>query len=452
MSMPVTHRKLFGTDGVRGMPGQFPLDDATVYALGLAVGALVRARGGGRVLVGMDTRESSPRLAALVGAGVVASGAEVVNAGVLPTPAIAQLVPRLGFDAGVIVSASHNPFQDNGIKLVGRNGQKLPDQSELELEAEVLRASASVPAHVPPLAVEPSLAELYLELLRAKVPGERPLDGLTLVLDCANGAASRLAPELFGSLGARVVALHCAPNGRNINAGCGSLYPMSVAERVRGKPGTLGVAFDGDADRAIFATPAGNLVDGDGVLYVAAQHMLAAGTLRGSVVVGTLMSNLGLEHALAELGLQLVRVPVGDRYVVEEMLRRRANLGGEPSGHIIFLDDGPTGDGLLTALKVAHWVVEKGPLEMHLRGLRYCPQKLLSVAVRARPPLETLGSFPALLQQAEAALDGRGRVVVRYSGTEPVVRVMVEAEDAEQAEFWAHRLADVLEASIGCKK
>ncbi len=449
--MHTIHRKLFGTDGVRGMPGQFPLDDATVYALGQAVGALVRARGGGRVLVGMDTRESSPRLAALVGAGLRDRGVEAVSAGVLPTPAVALLVRRLGFDAGVVVSASHNPFQDNGIKLVDRNGQKFPDESELELEAEVFRLKGSVPARVPPLAVEPGLVELYLELLREKVPGGRPLDGLTLVLDCANGAASRLAPELFGSLGARVVALHCTPNGRNINAGCGSLHPTIVAGQVRGVAGALGVAFDGDADRAIFATPAGNIVDGDGVLYLAAQHMLAAGTLRGGVVVGTLMSNLGLEHALVGLGLRLVRVPVGDRYVLEEMLRRGANLGGEPSGHVIFLDDGPTGDGLLTALKVAHWVVEGGPLEVQLRGLRSCPQKLVSVAVREKPPLETLDGFQQRLREAEAALDGRGRVVVRYSGTEPVVRVMVEADDGAQAEFWAHRLADALEAAIGRK-
>lgn len=443
-------RQLFGTDGIRGIPGEFPLDDATVFAFGRAVGELVRAEGGGRVLLGMDTRESSPRLAALVAAGLATQAVVAVSAGVVPTAAVAILVQRLGFDAGVMISASHNPYPDNGLKLFSRAGQKFSDQVEARLEARLRALRTEPPRQWELPEPQPELAECYLETLCRRAMVGPCWDQLTLVLDCAHGAASRLAPELFRRLGARVIALHCQPDGRNINTACGSLHPATLQERVRAEGAALGVAFDGDADRAIFATASGRLVDGDGVLYLAAERMSRAGLLRGGVVVGTLMSNFGLEQALARHGLGLVRVPVGDRYVLEEMQRRGANLGGEPSGHVIFLDESPTGDGLLTALRVAGWVLEAGSLERLVHGLSLYPQRLINLPVAAKPPLESLPGLCAEIRQAETALRGRGRILVRYSGTEPVVRVMVEAEQEAEAKYWAARLAEAVRAALGC--
>jgi phosphoglucosamine mutase len=447
-------RHLFGTDGIRGIPGESPLDEATLMAIGEALGAHLRKKEPRpRILIGMDTRLSSLDLALQIERGAAFAGAELSFAGVIPTPGVACLVREKGYSAGVVISASHNPFTDNGVKLISGSGTKFSDEVELELEREIAarRGAARQPGE---WALElpqpdPSLDEYYLAWLRGfALPGAK-LEGMKLVLDCANGAASALGPELFRRLGARVTAIHADPDGRNINADCGSLHPESLLKAVVENRAALGVAFDGDADRAIFSTAAGRIVDGDGVLLVAARHMKAAGTLKGDAVVGTTMTNLGLERALAAEGLRLVRAPVGDRYVLEEMLRLGANLGGEQSGHVIFLDDSITGDGLLTALLIASLVSIKGPLEMLTAGLMVYPQKILNVRVMAKPPLDSLPGVVSALAEANQTLGNRGRIVVRYSGTESLARVMVEAARAEDVERFTESIATAIRTAIG---
>lgn len=442
-------RELFGTDGIRGVPGTFPLDDATIYRVGRALGAyLSRTDAAPRVLIGMDTRESGPHIAAELAAGLAPSGAKIASAGIITTPGVACLVKQKGFSAGVVISASHNPYTDNGIKLCASTGMKLPDQVEEDLEKEILAATIA-PERESRVEADPSLDAAYLEFLRSrKIPGAN-LTGMKIVLDCANGAAYKLGPELFRSLGAEVIAINVSPDGRNINAGCGSLHPEELQKRVVAEGAAMGVAFDGDADRAILVTPAGELVDGDAVMLAQARYMKAKNSLKAGRVIGTTMSNLGLEHALAAEGLSLARVPVGDRYVLEEMLRTGANLGGEQSGHIIFLDDATTGDGLLTALKMASLVALEGSLEKATQGLKIFPQTILNVKVKSKPPLESLPEVARTLREAEVALQNSGRVVLRYSGTEPKARVMVEAEHADDVKLWATKIATAIQAAIG---
>ncbi len=463
--------KLFGTDGIRGVAGEPPLDARTVFAVGRAVGEFLLREGNRpfdsprqagltqgnrplRVLLGEDTRESSPRVTSYLAGGLAAAGVEAVSAGVLPTPAVAQLVRAQGFAAGLMVSASHNPYQDNGIKLIGPNGMKLSDEVEEKIESRILtlvrkgeaeeaeeKATGSPP-------VEMGLAQEYLEYLRQAAGVD--LSGMHLVIDCANGAAARVAPKLLRWLGAGVTAIHAAPDGKNINRDCGALYPEVVAAKAKELRAGLGVAFDGDADRALFATASGRVVNGDGVLLLAARWMKQKGTLKGGAVVGTLMANLGLEVALRREGLELVRTKVGDRYVLEEMLARGANLGGEQSGHIIFLDEAPTGDGLLTALKVLGIMRETGKsLEELTEGLKVFPQTIRNLRVREKKPLEQLPAAQKAIAEAEQALGERGRVVVRYSGTEPLLRVMVEAETEELVEKWAARICGEVEEEPG---
>jgi phosphoglucosamine mutase len=451
-------KQLFGTDGIRGVPGEYPLDDETLGRVGFALGQyLLRERPGRgrvpRVLIGRDTRESGPHLAQRIANGLSSAGAEVVGAGVLTTPGVAWLVNREGFSAGVVISASHNPYHDNGVKLISSLGMKFPDAVEADLERVILSPNGLpvVPASV--VAVrrdsEQSLCEDYLAGLRSAVlPGAR-IAGMKVVLDCANGAASELAPELFGSLRASVVAMNDRPDGRNINAGAGSLYPEGMQKRVVETGADLGVAFDGDADRAIFASRSGRLVDGDGVLLTLGRHMKSTGQLKGSVIVGTTMANLGLERALEKSGLKLLRTAVGDRYVLEQMQRIGANLGGEQSGHILFLDDATTGDGMLTAVKMASLVSIGGPLDGLVADLKIYPQRIVNVRVKSKPPMESLWEISRLLREAERALGGSGRVVLRYSGTEPLARVMVEAESEEDVSRWTDALASALRASIG---
>jgi phosphoglucosamine mutase len=444
-------KELFGTDGIRGVPGHFPLDDRTLYWIGRALAEyLRRSNNTPRVLLGMDTRESSPHIAETLAAGLAASGASPASAGVISTPGVAHLVQRKGFSAGVVISASHNPFHDNGVKLISSAGMKFPDDMEAELARVILeRRERGIADAQASLAADPSLDEEYLAFLRSRmIPGAK-LAGMNVALDCANGAASQLGPALFAALGADVVAIHNRPDGRNINAGCGSLHPESLQQKVRETRAALGVAFDGDADRAIFVSASGRVVNGDGVLLAAARYLKSAGQLKGSRVVGTTMANLGLERALAAEGLPLVRVDVGDRYVLEEMLGSGCNLGGEQSGHIIFLDDATTGDGLLTALKMACLVSLRGPLDKLVRDLRVYPQTIANVKVRAKPPLESLPEVSRALGEAERALGDSGRIVLRYSGTEPMARVMVEAEHAKDVERWARALASAIRSAIG---
>ncbi len=451
-------RELFGTDGIRGIPGKYPLDDATLGRLGLALGRHISAGPSAaarpRVLIGRDTRESGPHIAERIAGGLAAAGTEPVSAGVLTTPGVAWLVSREGFAAGVVVSASHNPYHDNGVKLISARGTKFPDAIEERLEEMILspNGAASAPrggAGTTAAQIEATLHQDYLAGLRAAVfPGAR-LAGMKIVLDCANGAASELAPQLFRSLGADVMAINAAPDGRNINAGCGSLHPEGMQKRVAECEVALGVAFDGDADRAIFAAASGRLVDGDGILLVAGRYLQTTGQLKGNVIVGTTMANLGLERALDKTGLKLARTAVGDRYVLEEMQRIGANLGGEQSGHILFLDDATTGDGMLTAVKIASLVSLTRPLDQLVADLKVFPQKIVNVRVKEKPPLDSLPEVSRLLREAESALGNSGRVVVRYSGTEPLARVMIEAEREEDVRRWSSSLADALHAAIG---
>jgi phosphoglucosamine mutase len=447
-------KELFGTDGIRGTPGDYPLDDATLDRVGIALGEYLRAHGERpRVLIGRDTRESGPHIAERIARGLCASGGEPVSAGVLTTPGVAWLVRHERFAAGVVISASHNPYHDNGVKLISSSGTKFPDLVEAALEGSILAPSSATAGTVAPGAFNDrsgeKLHEKYLAGLREAVfPGAK-LAGMKVVLDCANGAASSLAPALFRSLGASVIAMNDAPDGRNINAGCGSLHPDGMQRRVVEAAAALGVAFDGDADRAVFSTAAGKLVDGDGVLLVAGRYLKSIGKLKGSVLVGTTMANLGLERALERSGLKLARTAVGDRYVLEEMQRIGANLGGEQSGHILFLDDATTGDGMLTAVKMASLISISGPLEGLVADLKVFPQKIGNVRVKSKPPLDSLPEVSRLLSDAERTLGNSGRVVLRYSGTEPLARVMVEAEREEDVRRWTEALAAALRSAIG---
>ena len=444
-------KELFGTDGIRGEPGKPPLDDGTLYAAGRSLGAyLKRTNPAARVLLGMDTRESGPHIAALLAAGLQAAGAAVEFAGVITTPGVACLVRMGGYQAGVVISASHNPFHDNGVKLFSGAGMKFPDAVEEELEADIFRhRGEAAPKNSPQLETDESLDAKYLDFLRSRVIAGAKLSSLRMVMDCANGAAYKLGPELFRSMGANVITIGVEPDGRNINAGCGSLHLEGLRERVVAERATMGVAFDGDADRALFVCQSGKVINGDGVLLAAARHLKASGKLRGNRVVATSMSNLGLERVLAREGVELARAAVGDRYVLEEMLRGNNVLGGEQSGHVIFLDDSPAGDGLLTAVKIASLVSMNGRLESLIFGLKDYPQTIINVKVKTKPPLESLPAVNRALEEAKSALGENGRVVLRYSGTEPLARVMVEAEHDADVQRFSQSLAAALQATIG---
>jgi phosphoglucosamine mutase len=402
------------------------------------------------VLIGMDTRESGPHIAALLAAGLEEAGATVAFAGVITTPGVACLVRQNDFQAGVVISASHNPFQDNGVKLFSHQGMKFPDAVEEVLEAGIFQhRNAAVPKNPAPLTPDESLDAEYLAFLRSRVIPGAQLAGFRIVLDCANGAAYKLGPELFRSLGADVVCMGVSPDGRNINDRCGSLHLEGLQKRVVVEKARLGVAFDGDADRALFVCETGKIVNGDGVLLAAARFLKAGKKLKGDRVVATSMSNLGLERVLARENIVLARAAVGDRYVLEEMLRSGNVLGGEQSGHIIFLDDSPAGDGLLTAVKIASLVSMHGKIESLVEGLKDYPQLIVNVKVRSKPPLDTLPEVSRALSEAQAALGDNGRVVLRYSGTEQLARVMVEAEHEADVQRFSQLLANALRSSIG---
>jgi phosphoglucosamine mutase len=444
-------KELFGTDGIRGMPGSPPLDDATLYAVGRGLGAFLnREHGSAHVLIGTDTRESGLHIAALLAAGLHKANATAEFAGVITTPGVACLVRQNDYQAGVVISASHNPYHDNGVKLFSHEGMKFPDAEEERIEADIFRLrSQAVPGERPALVANHALHVEYLEFLKRHVLQGAKLSGYRMVLDCANGAAYQLGPELFRSLGADVVAMGVKPDGRNINAGCGSLYLEGLQDRVKREGAQLGVAFDGDADRAMFVTSNGKIVNGDGVLLAAARYLKSKNALKEQRVVATSMSNLGLERALARDRISLARAAVGDRYVLEEMLKSGNNLGGEQSGHIIFLDDSPAGDGLLTAVKIASLASMNGPLERLVEGLKDYPQVILNVKVKSKPPLDSLPEVAKALVAAQAALGENGRVVLRYSGTEPLARVMVEAEHQADVDRYSKSIAEALRGAIG---
>ena len=446
-------KKLFGTDGIRAVSGQSPLDSTTVYAIGLALAhTLEQKTATPRVLLGMDTRESSDWIAATLTAGLDAGGASVESAGVITTPAVAFLTHTHGFAAGVVISASHNPWQDNGIKLFGPDGYKLPDAVELAIEEEIFRqlaASTATPRQtVPPAVNEADRAE-YVRYLLAAVP-DLSLDGKRVVIDCANGAASSVAPQLFSGLGGEVLITHASPDGKNINEACGALHPERVAEQVKACGASMGITFDGDADRALFADEYGRVVNGDAVLLLAARDLQSRGLLTNSTVVATTMSNMGLEAALKRSGIGMLRAAVGDKYVLEQMIATGAALGGEQSGHIIFSGRSTTGDGLLTALLLLDIVHRSGKsLAELVADLKVFPQVILNVKVREKKPLEGIPTVTAAIRAAEAELADTGRVVIRYSGTEALARVMIEAESEPLMRHHADTIAAAIRTEIG---
>jgi phosphoglucosamine mutase len=454
-----SERKLFGTDGIRGVAGAFPLDPETTFAIGSALARhLARAAGCRRVVIGQDTRESSESIASSVAAGLAAEGVEVASAGVITTPGIAHLTRCRQFDAGIVISASHNPWTDNGIKIFGSDGYKLPDEIELEVEHEIfagIAANGGGPRDQAAGSTLPGDPELRRDYVEHLIAGVSPVGrGLKLVVDCAHGAASTLAPEVLARWGEELtcefIFVHRDPNGQNINDHCGALYPETVARAVVERKADLGITFDGDADRALFADANGKVVNGDAVLLLAARDMQAAGRLRNDLVVATTMSNMGLEAALKRSGIRMLRAQVGDKYVLEEMQKNGATLGGEQSGHIIFLGDATTGDGLLTALHVLHMVGRSGKSLADLVGdLKVFPQVIKNVRVREKQPLMEIPEVARSIREAERALDGNGRVVVRYSGTEALARVMIEAESEQEMHHYADSIVSAIQRALG---
>jgi phosphoglucosamine mutase len=454
-------RELFGTDGIRGVAGEYPLDRATVFAIGRALGQrLAERHRAATVVIGQDTRESSAWISQVLAAGLEASRVKVNSAGVITTPGVAYLTRANGYSAGVVISASHNPWHDNGIKVFGADGYKLSDELEHAIEADIfshieqLAAGAAQADHAgySMLPGEAKLRAQYAEWL-ASLVGPGRFGKLRVLVDCANGAASSIAPMVFEDCDIDADFLHVDPNGRNINANCGALHPEHVAAEVAKSNGKydLGITFDGDADRALFCDASGKVVNGDGVLLIAARDMKAHVLLHNDTVVSTIMSNMGLETALKRSGIRMLRAAVGDKYVLEEMLKTGASLGGEQSGHILFRDmDITTGDGILTALRVMEVVARAHkPIADLLADMKVFPQRTHNVKVREKLPMEQLPPVMETIRAAERELDGNGRVVVRYSGTEKLARVMVEAESEEAMERHVTTISNALEAAIG---
>jgi phosphoglucosamine mutase len=447
-------RRLFGTDGIRAVAGEYPLDANTIFACGLALGhSLRKTAAEPRVLLGRDTRESGPWIAATLAAGLRESGAHVESAGVITTPAVAFLARTHGFHAGVVISASHNPWQDNGIKIFGGDGFKLADAVELAMEDEILHhAAQSVapdPATLPAVQDNAAFQADYIQFLLDCVPG-LSLAGLRIVADCANGASAAVAPELFRRLGGEVSLLNIAPDGRNINLGCGALHPDFVAGEVVARGAELGLTFDGDADRCMLAGTRNNVINGDAILLMVARDLKTRGLLAGDLVVATTMSNMGLEAALKRSGIRMMRAPVGDRYVLEQMLAHHAALGGEQSGHILLPHLATTGDGLLTSLVVLDLIARTGKsIEELTADLKVFPQVIVNVKVREKKPLESFSTVADAIRAAEEELKDSGRVVIRYSGTEPLARVMIEAESEEAMKRHANAIADAIRAELG---
>jgi phosphoglucosamine mutase len=453
-------RQLFGTDGIRGVAGEFPLTAQSTNLIGRALGHdLIRTTAKAKAVIGQDTRESSRWIADRVSEGLAAVGVDVHSAGVITTPGVAYLARSRGMAAGVVISASHNPWTDNGIKVFSGDGFKLSDSRELAIEQEIFAllknpASADDTALKVPRPSLPGEAELrhaYIKSLAASVTSD--LSKLRVLVDCANGAATAEAPGLFRLLGVQATFIHVAPDGKNINEQCGALHPETLGKHAGSSAGTfdLGVTFDGDADRALFCDASGRVVNGDGVLLAAARSLHAEGKLKTNTVVSTTMSNMGLEIALKDSGIRMLRANVGDKYVLEEMLKTGAILGGEQSGHIIFLDgDATTGDGLLTALRLMDIVVRSGkPLADLVSDLKVFPQKIQNVRVKEKVPFANVPAIQSAITSAEKELDGNGRVVVRYSGTEALARVMVEAESESKMQSACAAIAAEIQKALG---
>ena len=446
----MTQRKYFGTDGMRGVANTAPMTSETVTRLGMAIAARLRAPGRHtRIAIGKDTRLSGYMFESALASGIVSIGADVWLTGPLPTPGIAFITSSMRCDAGVVISASHNPYQDNGIKVFARDGFKLPDEVEMEIEAlmddPALDAQRAKPEEVGYARKIEDSRGRYVVYCKATFPSELTLDGLRIVVDGAHGAAYKVGPSVFEELGAKVIAIHTNPNGKNINDRAGALHPDAMAEAVRLHDAHIGIAFDGDADRLVLCDEHGEIVDGDAVMALCAIEMLERNRLAHKTLVTTVMSNLGLELAMKRAGGKLVRTAVGDRYVVEEMRRGGYNLGGEQSGHLVFLDHATTGDGIVAALRVLAVMVQKQkPLSELAKVMTKSPQVLINTKVDRKIPLAQLPGVSAMIKDVETALGEEGRVLVRYSGTESKVRVMIEGPNQDQLTAWANDIAEAL--------
>lgn len=443
-------KQLFGTDGIRGLAGEFPLDDKTISTIGASLARLLTERLGRvpRFVSGRDTRESGAAIEAAFHAGAMANGAVCESAGVITTPGVAYITNAFEFDAGIVISASHNPFQDNGLKIFSPSGKKMSEATERLIEAEIYAAGEAASGTDLHDSRAGEFDERYLAHLREKIDGFSAA-GKRIVLDCANGAASRLAPELFASIGADVIAIHDQPDGRNINENCGSLHLERLQAKVVAEGADLGVAFDGDADRALFVDERGEIVDGDATLWIMADYLKNHGKLANSTVVATVMSNIGLEIALKSRDINLLRANVGDKYVLEQLLETSSELGGEQSGHIIFPEISSVGDGMMTALLVLRAITEKGvTLSQAIDGFARFPQVLVNVKVGEKRPFESVPEIAAASAEIEKELHGEGRLLLRYSGTENLARVMIEGKDQAEIESQANRLASVIAAAL----
>lgn len=443
-------RKLFGTDGVRGVANVEPMTGETINRLGMAVAArLKHTERHSRIVIGKDTRLSGYMFESALAAGIVSMGADVWLTGPMPTPAIAFITSSMRADAGIVISASHNPFQDNGIKIFSRDGFKLADSVETEIE-QLMDSSGLAEHRASPEEVGYShriddARGRYVVYCKATFPNQLTLDGLTIVVDCGHGAAYKVAPAVFEELGAKVVPIHCEPDGKNINLAAGALAPAAMCEEVVEVGADLGVAFDGDADRLVMCDARGKVVDGDSVMALCATRMLKAGKLAKNTLVATVMSNIGLEHAMRAAGGQMIRTQVGDRYVVEAMRKEGYNFGGEQSGHLVFLDHSTTGDGIIAALRVlAVMVEEQKSLAELTKVMTRTPQVLVNVAVAKKRPIEELSAVVQLIRAIESDLGADGRVLVRYSGTEAKARVMIEGPDEGAIRQRAQEVADAL--------
>lgn len=447
-------KALFGTDGIRGEAGKFPLDHATVTAIGFSLAQHLAASGARpRIITGRDTRESGASIEQALIDGASRAGAECLSAGVITTPGVAFVTRKEQAAAGVVISASHNPYHDNGIKIFAPSGRKMDDAVERQIEADVFNQVA-LPAAAPnghfATEAEDQLREEYLSFLGDEIGNGLDLKGLTMVVDCANGASSALAPTLFKRLGANVIAINATPDGRNINRDCGSLHIDSLRDKVINEHADLGVAFDGDADRSLFVDGEGNYVDGDATLWALATYLKAHSKLKGDLVVATVMSNIGLEIALRSIGIELKRTDVGDKYVLEELLRLDASLGGEQSGHIILPELSLAGDGMITTLCLLRALSEsRKTLAEMTAGFKRYPQILLNVRVRQKVPFGELTSVQTEVRAVEELLSHTGRLLLRYSGTEPLARVMIEGEHQSEIDDYARRIAHAIELEIG---
>jgi phosphoglucosamine mutase len=448
-------KKLFGTDGMRGEAGEFPLDEKTIFTVGRSLARQFREKLGRapRFITGRDTRESGAWIEKAFHAGAAAEGAHCESAEVITTPGIAFLTKEFNFDAGIVISASHNPFHDNGIKIFAPTGKKIDGDTEQQIEKDIFESQESgVESPESGEIQRTSVAEYqaaYLDYLAEDFKDLR-LENFKMVVDCANGAASSLAPRLFGRFGAEIVLINCEPDGLNINHDCGSLHLEKLQAKVLEEKADFGVAFDGDADRSLFVDERGNLVDGDAVLWIMAQFLSEHGRLKDQTVIATVMSNIGLEIALNSRKFKLLRTAVGDKYVLEELLKTGASIGGEQSGHIIFPEKSLVGDGMMTTLFLLEALYEKGKSlwEMTAGFTRY-PQILVNVKVKEKRPFEEVSEIVEASKLLETELDGKGRLLLRYSGTENLARVMIEGESQMQIESQANRLADVIRMSLG---